>query len=144
MKAHEMYTVGPQELMKEHEDALESAVNEHKAQLSAAAAKHSDEVAKAKKKAKAAEADAKAAREEAESRVADLQVMLEDHQAQVEKLQAEVKQHEMEKAVKDAAGGTLVECVFSDPGSLGIGTKCNFRSCLVCWLYNSVVVPCSV
>ena len=144
MQAHQTYVVDTQELMKEHEEALESAANDYKAQLSAAAVKHSDEIAKVEKTAKAARAEAKAAREEAESRVVDLEVMLEDHRAQIEKLHAEVKQHEMEKAVKDAAGGTLVECVFSDPGSLGIGTKCNFRSCLVCWLYNSVVVPCSV
>jgi hypothetical protein len=73
--------------------------------------------------ATAAAADAKTAREEAEARVADLEVMLEDKQAEVDRLHAEIKQHEMEKAVKDAQGGTLVECTFADPGPLGIGTS---------------------
>jgi predicted RNase H-like nuclease (RuvC/YqgF family) len=124
MRSHQAYVVDAQELMKEHEETLQSTVDDYKAQLSAAASKHSDEIAEVEKTARAAAAEAKAAREEAESRVADLEVMLEDHRAQIEKLHAEVKQHEMEKAVKDAAGGTLVECVFSDPGSLGIGAKC--------------------
>lgn len=73
--------------------------------------------------AAAAAADAKTAREEAEARVADLEVMLEDKQAEVDRLHAEIKQHEMEKAVKDAQGGTLVECTFVDPGPLGIGAN---------------------
>jgi hypothetical protein len=80
-------------------------------------------VAKAKEMATAAAADAKTARVEAEARVSDLEVMLEDKQAEVDRLHAEIKQHEMEKAVKDAQGGTLVECTFADPGPLGIGTN---------------------
>ena len=64
--------------MKEHEDALQDAAKDYNAQLSAAEAKHKQEIAKATEMAEAAQADVKTAREAAESRVADLEVMLED------------------------------------------------------------------
>ena len=112
--------VPAQEMSQEQAAALESTVNDYKAQLATAATKHEAEVAEVMEVAEATEADAKKAQAEMGSRLADLEVMLDDSQGEVARLQGEIKQHEMEKAVKDAQGGTLVECMFTDPGSLGI------------------------
>lgn len=136
--------------MKEHEDALQDAAKDYNTKLSAAEAKHKQEMAKATEMAEAAQADVKTAREAAESRVADLEVMLEDKKAEIEKLQGEIKQHEMEKAVKDAQGGTLVECVFADPGPLGIGeTVCavcgrKLRSTNMMNVRHAVIFSCRI
>ena len=54
------------------------------------------------------------------AQLADLEVQLDDAQDEVHALQTEIKQHETEKAIKDADGGTLVECTFAEPGSLGV------------------------
>lgn len=100
---------------------METATNNYKAQLSAAEAKHREEIATLTERSKATETEANLAREQAEVRVADLEVLLDDKTEEVQELQTVVEKHEKEKAVKDAQGGTLVECVFKDEGSLGIG-----------------------